>query len=216
MILSSGVTATGRTALAHAGVAGLSRAPSPMSQRRDDLEVGVAHDLQPPVALDRITHRVDRPPGPTLDSGRPACTRATDPRRGRSEPAVLGVVVLMRGLPGLERAQPLSHRDPRAVRQCLVHHAELQHLACGRVRHQQPPAVGRDAHVVGAVAVHLRLGDDAAGISPGPAAAAFAMSIHTTSDRLGRETATYFPSRVVNASSTYWSCPSPTACWIAR
>ena len=46
-------------------------------------------------------------------------------------------------------------------------------------------------------------------------ATALATSIHTTSAKLGRETARYFPSLVVNMSSTYWSCPSPGPCWIA-
>ena len=45
---------------------------------------------------------------------------------------------------------------------------------------------------------------------------AFAMSIQTTSAKLGRETARYLPSLVVNMSSTYWSCPSPGPCWMAR
>jgi hypothetical protein len=47
-------------------------------------------------------------------------------------------------------------------------------------------------------------------------AVALAKSIQTTSAKLGRETATYLPSLVVNMSSTYWSCPSPGPCWIKR
>jgi len=38
----------------------------------------------------------------------------------------------------------------------------------------------------------------------------------TTSAKLGRLTATIRPSCVVNMSSVYWSCPSPTPCCTAR
>ena len=56
---------------------------------------------------------------------------------------------------------------PGAVGERLVDHAVLDDLALGGVRDQQPPAVGRDAHVVGAVAVHLLLGHDAAALAGG-------------------------------------------------
>jgi hypothetical protein len=46
-------------------------------------------------------------------------------------------------------------------------------------------------------------------LSTPPVLVAFAMLIHTTSPRLGRDTARCLPSVVANMSSTNWSCPSP-------
>ena len=76
-----------------------------------------------------------------------------------------------------------------------------------RVRDEQPRAVGGDAHVVGAVALHREAPDDRAGGE-------------VDADHVGEAR----PARrrraarrgCVNMSSTYWSWPSPTPCWIAR
>ena len=141
---------------AHVGVAGLGQLLAHVPAL-GDLEVGVAHGLEPAVALQGIVDRADLhrartgrvPRGVDL-----ADARVEDPR------TVLGVVVLVRRLTGLEPAQPVPHRDLLAVHG-LVDHGVLEHLALGRVADDQPASVGREAHVVGAVAVHLLLADDA-------------------------------------------------------
>ena len=53
-------------------------------------------------------------------------------------------------------------------------------------------------------------------LSAPPVLVALAMSIQTTSPKLGRDTARCLPSVVVNMSSTYWSWPSPGPCWISE
>jgi hypothetical protein len=57
--------------------------------------------------------------------------------------AVLGEVALVRGVAGLEVGDPHAGGG--------VEHVDL---ARRRVGHEQPPAVGRDRHVIGAVALH--------------------------------------------------------------
>ena len=156
MIFSSGVMATGRTALLILRVAGLGELLTHVPASLH-FEAAVAHDLEPAVALGGVPDRVEV----AVVAGR---VDAAD--RGVEDPLPVGrVVVLVRGVAGLERPQPLAHRDACAAGQGLVHHAVLDDLSRGGVRHDQTPAVGRDSHVVGAVAVHLDLRDDAVGVA---------------------------------------------------
>ena len=68
--------------------------------------------------------------------------------RGVEDPLpVRRVVVLVRRVAGLERPQPLAHRDAPA-RQVFVHHAELDDLSRGGVRHEQPAPVRQIANLI--------------------------------------------------------------------
>ncbi len=110
-----------------------------MSRRFEHLVGLRVDDLEPAIALRRVG---DGLVGRRVDH---ADARVEDPR------AVLGVVVLVRRVAGLELADLGAGGRVERV-----------HLARRGVGHEQPRAVRGDGHVVGAVALHLEAPGDLA------------------------------------------------------
>ena len=109
-----------------------------------DLQVVGADDLEVLLALEGVVGLAhDRPVGGRVDAADAGV---------EDQFAVAGVVVLVRAVAAGELAGLLAGDD-----------VELVHLVRGGVADQEAGAVGGDAHVVGAVALHREPPDDLAG-----------------------------------------------------